>query len=298
MKIISRRRYFFIFSGILVLVSLVLFFLWGLKLGIDFTGGALMELNLQKNQISKEVVRQKLNDLAIAGFNIQFSSEGNALVRFATDGDEKNLEIRNKIIEKLPEVEITRTEFISSIISQELRNKTFRAIFLAIIGIVIYIALAFRKVSYPVKSWKYGLAAVIALAHDIIITVGVFVFLGKYWNLEVGVAFIAALLTILGYSVNDTIVVFDRIRENLLRAGSKENFEETVNKSINETLGRSINTSLTVILVLLALIFWGGTSLFEFSLALLVGVFFGTYSSIFVASALLVEFWQRDLAKR
>ena len=197
----------------------------------------------------------------------------------------------------MPGAEITRTEFISSLISSELRNKTFGALVLAIVGIIIYIAWAFRKVSYPVKSWKYGLAAIIALAHDILITVGVFVILGKYLGVEVGVSFIAALLTILGYSVNDTIVVFDRIRENLLRAGSKENFEETVNKSINETLGRSINTSLTVMLALLALVFWGGASLFEFSLALLVGVFFGTNCTIFVASALVVEFWKRGQGK-
>ena len=133
--------------------------------------------------------------------------------------------------------------------------------------------------------------------HDILITVGVFVILGKFWGVEVGVPFIAALLTILGYSVNDTIVVFDRTRENILRSGAKEDFEDIVNRSLNETLARSINTSLTVILVLFALVFFGGESIRYFSVALLFGVTFGTYSSIFVASALLVTIYKYQIKK-
>jgi preprotein translocase subunit SecF len=151
-----------------------------------------------------------------------------------------------------------------------------------------YIAWAFRKVSHPVPSWKYGLGAVVALIHDILITIGVFSALGHFTGIEVGVPFVAALLTILGFSVHDTIVVYDRTRENLLRSSSKEQFPDVVNKSLNETLVRSINTSLTVIITLLAIFLFGGDSIRDFSLALLVGVTFGTYSSIFIASALLV----------
>jgi preprotein translocase subunit SecF len=158
----------------------------------------------------------------------------------------------------------------------------------SIIGIAVYIALAFRRVSYPISSWEYGWGAVIALGHDILITVGVFSVFGKFLGVEVGVPFVAALLTILGYSVNDTIVVYDRIRENLLRGRTKGDFESTVNRSVNETMSRSINTSLTVIIVLIALALYGGESIRWFAIALLVGVGFGTYSSIFVASALLV----------
>lgn len=294
MQIIKKRKAFFIFSGTLVLLSLGLFIFQGLKLGIDFTGGALMEIDLKESQFSQEDARKILFESEISGLSVQFSSEKKLLVRFSTEGDEKTTEVKKKIEEKISGAKVTRTEFISSLISTELRNKTISALIFAIVGIVLYIAWAFRKVSYPVKSWKYGISAIVALVHDIIIVIGIFVLLGKFFELEVGVSFIAALLTILGYSVNDTIVVFDRIRENLLRAGSKENFEETINKSINETLGRSVNTSLTVMLVLLAIVVWGGASLFEFSLALLVGVFFGTYSSIFVASALLVELWKKE----
>jgi preprotein translocase subunit SecF len=143
-------------------------------------------------------------------------------------------------------------------------------------------------VSGVVTSWEYGLGAVIALMHDLVIVMGLFVILGKYYGVEIGVPFIAALLTILGYSVNDTIVVYDRVRENLLRSRHKENFENVVNHSINETLSRSINTSLTVFITLLAIVIFGGESIRYFGVALLAGVVFGTYSSIYIASALLV----------
>lgn len=294
MQIVKKRKVFFIFSAVLVLFSLGLFVFQGLKLGIDFTGGTLMEIDLKESQVSQEDVRKILFGSEIPGLSVQFSSEKKLLARFSNEGDEKTAEVKKKIEEKIFGAKVTRTEFISSLISTELRNKTISALIFAVIGIILYIAWAFRKVSYPVKSWKYGVSAIVALVHDVIIVIGVFVLLGKFFEIEIGVSFIAALLTILGYSVNDTIVVFDRIRENLLRAGSKENFEETIDKSINETFSRSINTSLTVMLVLLAIVIWGGASLFEFSLALLVGVFFGTYSSIFVASALLVELWKKE----
>ena len=169
------------------------------------------------------------------------------------------------------------------------------AIFFAVVGIMAYIAWAFRKVSRPVESWKYGAGAVIALVHDILITVGIFSLFGHFQGIEVGIPFIAALLTILGFSVHDTIVVYDRTRENLMRSSSKEQFPDIVNRSLNETLARSINTSLTVLLTLLSIHFFGGESIKDFSLALLVGVFFGTYSSIFIASALLVTSYKLQL---
>ena len=154
--------------------------------------------------------------------------------------------------------------------------------------IVIYITWVFRKVSRPVASWQYGVAAVIALFHDVFIPVGIFSILGHYLGAEIDLLFVTGILTILGFSVHDTIVVFDRIRENLRQSGSKS-FEETVNASINQTMGRSINTSLTVLLTLLAIYVFGGETTKYFSLLLMLGIFFGTYSSIFVASSLLVS---------
>lgn len=163
------------------------------------------------------------------------------------------------------------------------------SIILVIIAIILYVSWAFRKVSFPVDSYKYGLVAVIALFHDILIVIGIFVFLGNFYNVEVNSPFVAALLTILGYSVNDSIVVFDRIRENLPKI--KEKFADIVNLSVNQTIKRSINTSLTTLLVLVAIYFYGGESIKSFILALIIGVIAGTYSSIFLASGLIVS-WQ------
>ena len=190
-----------------------------------------------------------------------------------------------------------RTNFIGGSVSGQIKKNAVMGIILAVIGIALYIAWAFRRVSAPVTSWEYGLGAVIALGHDILVTIGVFAVLGKFYGIEVGVPFIAALLTILGYSVNDTIVVYDRIRENLLREHGRTDFEETVNRSLNQTLGRSVNTSMTVIITLLAITIFGGESIRYFSLAILIGVSFGTYSSVYVASALLVTRYKMKLKK-
>jgi len=179
-----------------------------------------------------------------------------------------------------------RFDSIGPVIGQELRDKSIKAVFIVLLAITIYIAWAFRRVSYPISSWKYGIIAVIALAHDVLIVLGLFVFLGRYLNVEINVAFVAAILTILGYSVNDTIVVFDRVRENLARAAG--DFETIVGRSVRQTLTRSINTSLTTLLVLATIYIFGGATVKYFTLALMAGIFVGTYSSIFIASPLLV----------
>ncbi len=185
-----------------------------------------------------------------------------------------------------------RFESIGPVIGGELKKKSVRAIALVLIGIVLYVGWVFRKVSRPVSSWKYGIIALVALFHDIIITLGVFSILGHFYGIEVGMPFVVALLTILGYSVNDTIVVFDRTRENLLRS-AWDDFEEVVNRSVNETLIRSVNTSLTTLVVLLAVYFFGGATIQYFILALIIGIVAGTYSSIFIASPLLVSLARR-----
>ncbi len=293
MKIIQQRKIFFILSLSLVVISIGALIGWGLKLGIDFKGGVLIEAKFDKSAPSGEEIKGKLVDFNLGSLTIQPAGENKALIRFISDDDNINEKVQSKLKKEYTQMKIEKVEFISSTISDELKQKAVWAIMLAVVAVALYIAWAFRKVSYPVESWKYGIAAVLALAHDVIITAGIFSFLGHYYNTEVNIPFIAALLTILGYSVNDTIVIFDRIRENLNRAGAKKDFENTINQSINESLARSINTSLTVVVVLLAIIFLGGISIKTFSLALLVGVIFGTYSSIFVASALLVELWKR-----
>ena len=292
LHIINKRKYAYAVSAALVVLSIIALAVWGLKLGIDFKGGTLMEVQFGGKVPAARDIQAKLEELSLNSLTVQPSENGAVILRYMASDESLN----EKVVEKLKEfdenVKQLRVDFIGASVSKQIKKSASMAIILAVIAIALYIAWAFRKVSYPVPSWQYGLGAVIALAHDIIITLGVFVLLGHFWGVEIGVPFIAALLTILGYSVNDTIVVYDRVRENILRFGVKENFESVVNKSLNETLARSINTSLTVIIVLLAIIFFGGETIKFFSVALLAGIVFGTYSSIYIASALLVSSYE------
>ncbi|MEF3692036.1 MAG: protein translocase subunit SecF [Candidatus Moraniibacteriota bacterium] len=326
LNLIGKRKYTYFLSFFLVLASIVSLFSWGLKLGIDFKGGTLMEVQFTEEEKTPEVenpeeetpasaeepqeapaefkapdreaVQEKLKDLGLESLNVQESENNIIVLRYIGSDEEKNEQVFEKLREFDGKAEQLRVDFVGSSVSKQLQKNAFGALTLAILGIAFYIAWAFRKVSFPVSSWQYGLSAIIALAHDILITLGIFALLGRFMNVEVGTAFVAAILTILGYSINDTIVVFDRIRENLVRSGKKDDFEEVVNKSINETLARSINTSMTVIIVLIAIILFGGESIKYFAVALLIGVGFGTYSSIFMASALLVSYNNRKNKKK
>lgn len=296
-NIISKAKYAYIFSITLTALCVLSLSVWGLKYDIDFTGGTLMEIQFAENLPTKDEIGETLKDLNLNSLTLQASGGNSMLIRYASENDKINDETWKTLKEKYPSATQLRVDFINSTVSKELKSKSLRAIFLAIAMIMAYIAWAFRKVSRPVESWKYGLGAVIALAHDVLITAGVFSVLGHFLGIEVGIPFIAALLTILGFSVHDTIVVYDRTRENLLRSSNKVDFPDIVNKSLNETLVRSINTSLTVIITLLAIYIFGGASIKYFSLALLIGITFGTYSSIFIASALLVTFYKFALRK-
>lgn len=297
-NIISKTKYAYIFSITLTVLSIISLFVWGLKFSIDFTGGTFMEVQFANSVPINQDIQDALQNLNLKSVTLQQTKNNSFFIRYASEDDKINQEVSKKLVEKYPDSKELRVNFTDATISRELKSKSIWAIIVAILGIMAYIAWAFRKVSRPVESWKYGLGAVIALVHDVLITVGVFSVLGHFAGIEVGVPFIAALLTILGFSVHDTIVVYDRTRENLLRSSSKEQFPEIVNRSLNETLIRSINTSLTVLLTLLAIYIFGGETIRDFSLALLVGVFFGTYSSIFIASALLVTSYKFQLAKK
>jgi len=289
-NILAKRKYFYIFSGTLMLLSVIALSVWGLKYGLDFTGGTLMEI--QNVQAGSSELKNVLADAGINDAVVSPTGNNGYLIRYANSSDEKNQEVLAKLKEKFPDIQNTRLDYIGPSISSELKSKAIWALVVAVIGITLYITYAFRKVSRPVESWKYGVGAVIALVHDVLITVGIFAILGHFFGIEVDSSFIAALLTILGFSVHDTIVVYDRTRENLLKSGSGEKFDETVNRSLNETMARSINTSLTVLITLLAIFLFGGASIKNFTLALLIGISFGTYSSIFIASALIVDWWK------
>lgn len=294
---IEKSKYAYIFSIILTVLSVLALAVWGLKYSIDFTGGTLMEVRFA-NEVQKQDVVDLLADQNLGSLTLQASGNNAMLIRYASEDDTVNETVWNKIHEKYQDAQQLRVDFINSTVSKELKKKSFNAIGFAIAVIMAYIAWAFRKVSRPVQSWKYGAGAVVALAHDVLITAGVFSALGHFYGVEVGIPFIAALLTILGFSVHDTIVVFDRTREKMLRTVRKDEFPNVVNQSLNETMARSINTSLTVIITLLAIYLFGGESIKFFALALLVGVTFGTYSSIFVASALLVTSYHWTVARK
>ncbi len=295
---IKYRKVFYIFSGLLTLLSILSIIFWGLKLSIDFTGGSLLEVKItsERNLTTQELGEELKTTLPdFKEIKIQ-PSEESYLIRTASLSETEHQQFVEALKQvatkdgKTGSVEEVRFESIGPVIGQELQGKTVIAVVLASIMIVVYVAWAFRKISRPVVSWKYGLGAVIALIHDLLILTGTFSVLGHFWGIEVDILFVTALLTILGYSVNDTIVVYDRTRENLIYAPEKT-FEDTVNKSLNQTMGRSINTSVTVLLALFALYFLGGETIRVFVLALIIGVGFGTYSSIFVASSLLVDWY-------
>jgi preprotein translocase subunit SecF len=296
--IISKTKYAYIFSITLTILSILSLFVWGLKFGIDFTGGTLAEIQFVNSVPTNQELEETLKSMELKSLTLQPTENNSILIRYASEDDKINQQVSQKIFESYSGAKELRADFISSSVSRELKKKSFLALLVAVLGIMAYIAWAFRKVSRPVESWKYGAGAVIALIHDVLITTGVFAVLGHFAGIEVGVPFIAALLTILGFSVHDTIVVYDRTRENLLRSSAKEKFPDIVNRSLNETLVRSINTSLTVLLTLLAIYIFGGETIRDFSLALLVGVFFGTYSSIFIATALLVTIYKFKITRK
>ncbi len=290
LDIIQKRKYAYAFSILATGVAIACIITWGLRLGIDFKGGTLMEVRFAESAVpTADAVREKLGGVELQSLTVQPTADRGMLLRYLASDETTNDQVLAALKGIDPSVEQLRVDFIGASVSDQMQRQAFTGTLLALLGIALYIAWAFRRVSYPVTSWEYGAGAIIALAHDIVITIGVFSVLGHFYGIEVGVPFIAALLTILGYSVNDTIVVYDRVRENLLRARSGTDFETIVNRSLNETLVRSVNTSLTVIIVLIAVAVWGGESVRWFAVALLVGVGFGTYSSIFVASALLVS---------
>jgi len=350
MQIIKHRKIYFAVSGFMVAASIVLFGIFGLNYGIDFTGGSLMEIKVYDAiQASPSEIADILTgqDGFLESVLVQPIGVNGYLLRFKDVTEEQHQGIlralRVAFVDRMPDgqtidqaltpadvdvntiqatdlegnpvdvnlqtptdaviesgsatiggqeiVEEERFESIGPTIGQELRQKSIYAILAVLVGIILYISWAFRKVSEPVSSWKYGVTAIIALAHDVMIPVGVFAVLGATMHIEVDILFVTALLTILGFSVNDTIVVFDRTRENLARSHHHGEFENTVNDSVNQTMTRSVYTSLSTFAVLLAIYIFGGDSIKYFVLALMIGIVVGTYSSIFLASPLLVE-WE------
>ena len=288
-KIIKNSKIWLSLSTILVTLSVIALFLWGLKPGLDFTGGSLLEVKFAGAQPTVVEINEVFAQTDFGNLVIQPTGSNTIILRF----QETSLEKHDQAITALESLEQAeaglteiRFESIGSSVGAELRSRAFWLVFFALLIIIIYITFAFRAVSKPVPSWKYGLISIVSLAHNILFTCGVFAVLGHFLGTEVNTTFIVALLTVLGYSINDTIVVFDRVRENLPK--SHLSFSETVNDSLNQTFVRSVNATATTVLALLSILIFGGGSIKDFVLALVIGIFCGAYSSLFLAAPLLV----------
>lgn len=297
---LKKHQYLFfllpIFFSVLALIAI---FVWGLKPGIDLAGGSMLHVSYEGERPSIETLSEKLNTLSYGEIRVQSSGERDVLLR----QKELTTDEKQRIMDELGSFgTVTEVQFnsVGPSIGEEIVRKSWWAIVLVSLAIISFIAFAFRHVSKPIASWKYGVVAVITLLHDILIPTGLFAYLGYTRGAEVGVFFIVAILTTLGISINDTIVVFDRIRENLrLNEEGKrvEVFADVVWRSIIQTMSRSINTSLTVVIMLVSLFIFGPESTKDFSLTLIVGMVAGTYSSIFLASPLLILIEKRQATK-
>lgn len=293
-RIIHYRTLWLSIAAGITLACVLALAVFGLRTGIDFTGGSLLELRFDGSRPASEIITKALESYKLEDFRLQPSGADSVIIRTKPLPEERHQAILKSLkdVGKFTEL---RFESIGPSVGAELRRKAGLAISLALVAIVLYVAWAFRKVSRPVSSWWYGIIAIIALAHDVLLPLGVFAVAGRWFDLTIDSAAIAAILTILGYSVNDTIVVFDRTREELLRWSGREPFAEVVNRAVNQTIARSLNTTLTTLFPLIALLLFGGTTIRSFVLMLAIGIASGAYSSIFIASPLLVvvERWRK-----
>lgn len=297
MFIVTHRKLFYLLSGIVIAASVAALALWGLKAGIDFKGGSLLEVTYPDGRPEKAEVEKALAPLSV-GASVRPTEEKGYIIRMKDLSETEQASVREALSEKgTKEIVEERFDTIGPLLGREAVGKSFIAIALVILCIVLFITFAFRKVSEPVSSWKYGIITIIALLHDVLVPTGVFAILGHFAGYEVDTLFVTALLVVLGFSVHDTIVVFDRVRENLRvsrELRDKKPFDAIVGESIQQTFVRSINTSLTTVIALLVLYIIGPEVTKHFSLALGIGIIAGTYSSIFIGSPLLVtvEKWQ------
>lgn len=291
MIIIRHRLAFFALSALISVASLGALLGYGLNIGTDFTGGSLVEIRYEGVRPAPDVLARNLEDAGFSGFSLRESGDNGYTLRAAALTDEQRQNLPAIFSHQNGTAFVDQLSEVGPTIGVELRNKAYLALGLVMLCILCFIAFAFRKVSKPVSSWVYGLIALITLAFDVLIPLGAFAVFGYLWGAQVDTLFVTAILTILGYSVHDTIVVFDRTRENLRineEKGRKEDFTETAGRALNQTFVRSMNTSITTLASLLALYFVGPESTQDFALTLLVGIVAGTYSSIFLATPLLV----------
>ncbi|MFA5392229.1 MAG: protein translocase subunit SecF [Candidatus Paceibacterota bacterium] len=299
MDFIKTRKIFYVFSGIMILCSFLMIIIFGFKWGIDFTGGSLWEIKAPNlNVQTSQQILFFLNTQEIGQVTTQITNDNSLILRFQNISEEKHQELLNNLKTQIPSLEEKKFDSLGPAIGQELIKKSIWAVILVFAGIFLYLIYAFRHASYDIPSYKYGLLAILALLHDLTVICGFLFLMGKIKGWELNSDFLVALLVVAGYSVHDTIVVYDRIRENLkfnalkVNKGERITLAEIINKSINQTLLRSLNTSLTTLFPLIALYFVGPNSIKILASAMTVGIIVGTYSSIFIASSLLYD-WSK-----
>ncbi len=293
MFIIKHRAIFFAIAAILVGGSIVATAVFGVRPSIEFTGGTLIEIGYSGGRADKVMLEEEFNALNIGAYSLRPFGDDAYLLRVRELTEQERAAVMSAAtLDGTTKPELRRQNTVGPTIGGELQNKALAALGVVVLMTIVYVAFAFRHVSEPVSSWKYGLIAIITLVHDVAIPIGVFAVVGHYLGTaEADILFVTALLTILGYSVNDTIVIFDRVRENLKKNMDdvvEESFEVAVGRSLEQTFVRSFNTSVTVLIVVVAILFFGGSATFYFALALTAGVVAGTYSSLFLAAPLLV----------
>lgn len=291
MFIVNHRPFFFWLTGAILAAAVAAIAFWGLPLSIEFTGGSLVEVRYTEGRPELSEIHTALESHELGEFSLRESGEDAVVLRSRALSPEEYTAIIDSLSPEAGALEELRFSSIGSSLGDELAKKAIWAILAVVFAIVVYIAWAFRRVSQPVPSWGYGVTVVLMLAIDIIVPTGFFAALAHFTGAEVDTLFVIALLSLLGYCTNDVIVIFDRIREHLAaneKNGLKEPFEETIGKSITETLGRSINTSLTVVIALLALVFFGPEVTVKFAWVMIVGVLAGTFSSICRSAPLLI----------
>lgn len=290
MFVVKYRKLFYVISALIIATSLFSIYKWGLNPGIDFKGGSILEVEYTGARPDQAKLITSIAPLNLDA-SVRSTGENGYIIRMRDITTEEKVSL-SSVIGTFGTSTEKRFDSVGPLLGTEALRKSFASVILVILAIVLFIAFAFRHVSEPISSWKYGIIAVIALVHDVIVPTGAFAILGHFKGYEVDTLFVTALLVVLGFSVHDTIVVFDRVRENLKDYSSKKPFSEIVGESISQTLTRSINTSLTTLLALVVLYFVGGESTQHFSLALIIGIVAGTYSSIFLGSPLLVTVWK------
>ncbi len=281
------RKIYYGFSGILVLISLMAIIFFGIAPGIEFAGGSVLEVEYTEEVPAAEELNRKLSEAGFQEASVQPFGERGFLIRTESFDEETHQELMSV----LEGAEERQFESIGPVVGEELKNMSFMAIIIASLLVIIYIAISFKEENSSVSSGKYGVIATgVAFLHDVLIVLGIFSLLGYLYGVQITIPIAVALLTTLGYSINDTVVIFDRIRENMRKNRSgRDSLEKVINNSLNETLGRSLGTSLTTLLVLFSLLFFGSTMLFYFVLALVLGIVLGTYSSIFLAGCLVLD---------